>query len=62
MSGQLPKSIFSKKKYNCKVIRRFDHVYVVAQFYPWLVVFFLVWLCMIVIFENKRKYVFKTKD
>lgn len=34
MSGQLPKADLARKS-NRKVIRRFDHVYVVAQFYPW---------------------------
>lgn len=62
MSGQLPKGILQEKV----TVRLFD---VLIMYMLWLsfilgfifvivvvIVFFLVWLCMIMIFENKRGY------
>lgn len=61
MSGQLPKGILQEKV----TVRLFD---VLIMYMLWLsfilgfifvivvTVFFLVWLCMIMIFENKREY------
>lgn len=61
MSGQLPKGILQEKV----TVRLFD---VLIMYMLWLsfilgfifvivvIVFFLVWLCMIMIFENKREY------
>ena len=60
MSGQLPKGILQEKV----TVRLFD---VLIMYMLWLsfilgfifvivVIVFLVWLCMIMIFENKREY------
>lgn len=60
MSGQLPKGILQEKV----TVRLFD---VLIMYMLWLsfilgfifvivVIVFLVWLCMIKIFENKREY------
>lgn len=64
MSGQLPKGILQEKV----TVRLFDVLIMymlwlsfilflsLVSFLLLLLLFFLVWLCMIMIFENKREY------